>query len=279
MSMKFNKEGGQALLIVVLIMVVALTVGLSLGSRTIINIRTSSEEADSQRALAAAEAGIERALRVTSSATIGEPFVENKTTYSAKVEEVKGTTFLTNGGNLVVQDDGVDVWLVLHDADGKPNYSAPWAGGDLTIYWGDPSVEDCSNAAIEIAVISGTILPLDLKLKRFAFDPCSTSRRITNKFSPVGGGGPYSIEGKNFMYRIQNIDAEDGLVARVVPIYASTPIAVDGNGDDLPTQGFAIDSTGKSGSGDREVVRSLTFFKTFNQIATPHFMYGLFTPD
>lgn len=272
--MEVNKESGQALLIIVLIMVVALTVGLSLGSRTIINIRTSSEEADSQKALAAAEAGIERALRVTSSATVGEQFIENKTIYSAKVEEVKGTTFLANGGNLVVQDDGVDVWLVSHDADGKPNYSAPWTGDKLTIYWGDPSVDDCSNAALEVAVISGPIAsPV---LTREAFDPC-VSRKNENRFNPPDKE-LFTIAGKGFFYKRTIGNISSGLVARVVPIYASTAIAIDGNGVSLPTQGFAIDSTGISGSGDRQVQRSLTFFRTFDQVVTAHFMYGLFTP-
>lgn len=276
--MKFNKEGGQALLIIVLIMVVALTVGLSLGSRTIINIRTASEEADSQKALAAAEAGIERAVQINEDKIINDQkFSENITSYNIEVKEAKGTTFLANGGNLVVQDDGVDVWLVSH-SDGKANYSNPWTGDKLTIYWGDPSVEDCSNAAIEIAVISRIILSLDLELKRFVFDPCG-SRREKNKFDNPGGGGPYTVSDKQFKYEAKNIDVKNGLVARVVPIYASTPIAVDGNGGDLPTQGFAIDSTGISGSGDRQVQRSLTFFRTFDQVATPHFMYGLFTPE
>lgn len=277
--MKFNKEGGQALLIIVLIMVVALTVGLSLGSRTIINIRTASEEADSQKALAAAEAGIERALQINEGKIINDQrFIENITSYKIEVKETKGTTFLANGGNLVVQDDGVDVWLVSHDADGKADYANPWTVDKLTIYWGDPSLDHCSNAAIEVAVISGIILPLDLKLKRFTFDPCAP-RRGANRFDNPGGGGPYTKDDKQFKYEAKDIDVEDGLVARVVPIYASTPIAVDGNEVALPTQGFAIESTGRSGSGGRETVRSLTFFRTFDQVATAHFMYGLFTPN
>ena len=59
---RFEKQKGQVLLIVVLVMIVALTVGLSLISRSITNLRTSTEEAESQKALAAAEAGIEQAL-------------------------------------------------------------------------------------------------------------------------------------------------------------------------------------------------------------------------
>lgn len=276
--MKINKQKGQALLVVVLVMVVALTVGLSLTARSIIDIRTSTEEADSLKALAAAEAGIEQALQTTDTAPIAGPFTESNTTYSTTITEVKGTSaFLTNGGNLVLQDDGVDIWLVPHNPDGTPDYSSTSWTGDINIYWGDPSLADCDNAAIEVAVISGTKeLP---SLDRYVYDPCA-SRRKDNNFSTVGGGGPYSIEGKNLLYKekIGQGLISSGLIARVVPIYANALIAVDGDGSALPNQGFSIDATGIAGAGDRQVKHSLNFFRTFNQVPTTYFMYGLFSP-
>src|SRR5690242_8662448 len=57
-------EAGQALLIVVLVMVIALTVGLSLASRSITNLRNSTDEANSQAAFSAAEAGVEQAVKL-----------------------------------------------------------------------------------------------------------------------------------------------------------------------------------------------------------------------
>lgn len=274
--MKFNKESGQALLVVVLVMVVALTVGLSLVSRSIVNIRTSTEEADAQEALAAAEAGIEQAIQTNTTIPL-TTFIENNTTYNANVTEAKGAdAFLANGGNLVIKDDGIDVWLISHNPDGTPNYAtSPW-NGNLDIYWGDPSLSDCDNAAMEVAVISkNSTPPPDFQLKRYAYDPC-TSRRGDNKFSPPTG--PVNIiEGKTFPYTVRINNVSSGLVVRVVPIYASTAVAVDGS-IELPTQGFAIDSTGTSGAGDRQVLRSITYFKTYDQLATPYFMYGLFSP-
>lgn len=43
-------------------MVIALTIGLSIAARSIINLQTTTEEEISQRAFSAAEAGIERAI-------------------------------------------------------------------------------------------------------------------------------------------------------------------------------------------------------------------------
>lgn len=277
--MIINKQEGQALLVVVLVMIVALTVGLSLTSRSIINLRTSSEEADSQRALAAAEAGIERSIQTNTS--LSSLFSENNTTYSTVVTEAKGPgTFFVNGGNLILQDDGADIWLVPHidNADGSstPNYTSPWAGTSIDIYWGTAS-NDCDNAAIEVSVIlyDSNLTP-PYKLKRYAYDPCAL-RNISNNFKDTISLGPYLVEDKNLKYKA-SITIASGLVARVVPIYASTLLAIKGNGAGLPTQGFTNDATGTSGSGERQVVRRILYFKTYDQLATQYFNYGLFSP-
>lgn len=272
-------EGGQALLIVVLIMVVALTVGLSLAGRSIVNIRTSTEEADSQKALVAAEAGIEQALQINNSTSINATLSENNSSYVTTIKEVKGNNpFLTNGGNIVSQDDGVDIWLVDHDADGKPNLSSFWTGTTLNIYWGDQSLTDCNNAAIEVSLISkNPNPPPDFTLKRNAFDPCG-KRKTNNKFNDTVSSGAFSVEGKQLHYKATISGISSGLVARAVPIYASTEIAVDGNGIDLPTQGYSIASTGTSGAGDRQVAKSIDYFRAYTQLAAPYFTYGLFSP-
>ena len=57
------------LLVVVLTMIVALTVGLSLASRTITNMKISKQNEESQRAFQAAEAGIELAKESTQHST------------------------------------------------------------------------------------------------------------------------------------------------------------------------------------------------------------------
>jgi len=56
---------GQAVLIVLLIMVVALTVGISISTRSTKDIRQSTRTEESQRAFSAAEAGLEAALVAT----------------------------------------------------------------------------------------------------------------------------------------------------------------------------------------------------------------------
>lgn len=59
------KQSGQVVIILLLVMVVALALGLSMIGRSTSEISTSTRTEDSSRAFSAAEAGIERALKVT----------------------------------------------------------------------------------------------------------------------------------------------------------------------------------------------------------------------
>src|SRR3989339_1593452 len=128
----WERQKGQVLLIVVLVMIVALTVGLSLISRSITNLRTSTQEAESQKALAAAEAGVEQALEkadtdttpFTGSFESGSVYIQ----YSTDIEPIKGTEFLINGGNLISQDDGGDVWLSDYSENESEIFANPKSG-------------------------------------------------------------------------------------------------------------------------------------------------------
>lgn len=58
-----HRRSGQTALIVLLVMVVVLTIGLSLVSHSITEVSISKDDEESMRAFSAAEAGIERALQ------------------------------------------------------------------------------------------------------------------------------------------------------------------------------------------------------------------------
>ncbi|MBI2327018.1 hypothetical protein HYU92_01755 [Candidatus Curtissbacteria bacterium] len=61
--MKLKERSGQVLILVLLVVVVALAVGLSVASRNITNLRTSTQTEQSQRAFTAAEGGVEDVLQ------------------------------------------------------------------------------------------------------------------------------------------------------------------------------------------------------------------------
>lgn len=262
-----NSQKGQALLIVVLVMVVALTVGLSVVSKSITNLRTSEEEANSQRALAAAEAGIEQSIK--NNAPIAQGSFDNSTTYSTSIAQVLGTSFLVNGGNPVSQDAGTDIWLSDYSENQSNIYNNPWSG-TLTINWGTSS-NACSEAAMEAVLVTGS--KLSPQVKRYTFDPCS-ARTSANRFTFV----PITqsvISGKTFYYQasISIPSFAPGLIGKLVPLYNNSPIGVTGSVA-LPLQGSTITSVGKSGGTERKV----NVFQGYPEIPSEYFLYNLLAP-
>ena len=278
-----NKDSGQVLLTVVLVMIVALTVGLSLASRSIVEVRTSSEDADSQRALAAAEAGIEQALNeyVPFSGDFSQiPGLA----YDVDITAVGGNELLLNNGNLVEKGDGVDIWFVAHldpDNDGffEPDFgTASWDENDtLDIYWGT-SGTSCENAALEAIVIVGTLA--SPSLKRYALDPCDARRSSNNFINP--DTGTFSILGETLhhKYRVGTpgwiAPGSTVLYAKVIPIYTNAIMGVDASRA-LPTQGYSITSTGELTIVE-SVKRSINVFRQYGQLPIEYVNYGLFSP-
>lgn len=256
-----NSHRGQVLLIVVLTMVVALTVGLSIASRTITNLKFSKQSEESQRAFSAAEAGIEQALKAAGTqTTLNSTLQENNSKYSTTVTIQQGTTFLLNGGSSVEQDGGIDVWLSTY-----PSYASP-VTGNVTIYWNTSNQNTCNKSsatqsALEVVLLSGTTnSPL---FSRYVYDPCT---RIPNT-GTVGGQG--TVGDINFTHSAV-VPVADGLIMKVIPIYNSTKIGISSSVA-LPSQGSLISSVGTSGDTARKVV----YFSSYPQIPLELFPYSL----
>lgn len=266
----FSSQKGQAILIVVLVMVVSLTIGLSIASRSVTNLKTSTEEENSQRAFSAAEAGVEKALQTGVNILSPESLGNNASIKNVTIQSVSGTEFLLGGGNPFPQDDGADIWLSTY-----PDYSAPRWSGNLTIYWGfqNETQASCSPnsttnvmAALEVILITGTKeSPI---ATRFAFDPC-TLRQGFNHFSAPTIGST-TVSGKIFPYSA-TIAVTDGIIARVIPLYANTPIGARGS-IALFSQGSKIESVGTSGSTERKI----QVYQAYPKVPTEFFQYILF---
>jgi hypothetical protein len=269
---RFKSQSGQALLIVVLVMVIALTIGLAVVSKSIIGMRMSTEQSESQKALAAAEAGIEQALKASANINLTEGNFSNNSTFKYSANQVKGPSFELNGGNLIVKDEGFDLWLSDYSTDPAKSYLNPWSG-TLSIRWGD-STGACNNAALEIIVLSipapSASIPSPTKndavMTRYAADPCTPDRTTYNHFTPIGPSG------NNYAVTLNPI--VNGLLVRIIPLYRSTSISVDGGANALPSQGFIIESTGYV----NETARKVTVFRGYPRIPSELFSYSLFTP-
>ena len=257
--MRINNSRGQMLLVVVLTMIVALTVGLSVVSRTVTNLRISRQNEESQRAFQAAEAGIEQALQSQSASFTLE--FSNNAKYTTTATDLSGSSFLLNGGDSVDQDSGIDIWISTY-----PDFSNP-ISGNVTIYWSTTN-QSCAQttganvvAALEVVTLTGTVT--NPTFNKYVYDPCS---RIPNALSNGSGG---TVDGLAFNYAA-TIPITGGIIAKAIPIYNSTKMAITSTVS-LPVQGKSIESVGESG----DTVRRVKYFSSHPQVPLEIFPYSI----
>lgn len=261
-----KNQSGQALLLVLLSMAVALTLVLSVLSRTISDVKISSQGENSLRAFSAAEAGVEQALVVgsdTGSVDIGDA------KFSAKVSDFAEGEAAFVFPNSFVSGEPAVVWFVSHDANGNLSCSgagnACFNGSKIKLCWGDET------AGGVIPAIEGTIFyttsPGDystVKIARVAYDKEASSRN-NNFDQPASGnctiGGVILSYKKEFDFSslgIAGFGTQNVLQFMVLKLlYSNTahPIGVDvaGSGSLLPAQGQLVESSGTSGDANRSI--------------------------
>jgi len=152
---------GQALLIILLVMAVVLTVVLSVLSRSVTDISITELDEDALRAFSAAEAGIERAFIVGTTADT----LPNLAQFSANVSDfAEGVTEVVHPID-IFSGETVTFWFVAHDpaddgnlicdsAGGKPCFTV----GTMNVCWGDQGTAagEATTPAIEISVFYDT---------------------------------------------------------------------------------------------------------------------------
>jgi len=232
-----TSQKGQALIILLLIMVVGLTVGLSIATRTITDLRISTQSEESQKAFSAAEAGIEDALRrdLTSfTGTSAEVSPGSGVTYTTTVTPQGNTSqFVTE--QPVAQDDVVQVNLDGTNAD------------SVNVYWAD---ENDPASSLEITyVYQGES---NIELRKYAYNAYGTSHADNN--FPTSTPGIFN--GKTYKGHQQIYLADvTPKILRFRPFYGQASIAVvaQPSGSTLPLQSYKITSTGTTGQITREI--------------------------
>lgn len=271
-----QSQKGQVLLLVVLASVIALTVGLAAVSRSITSTRISTEESNSQKALSAAEAGVEEQINRALSGGIAlgdeqliNQNIGNNASFISEAEPVEpgaNIPFEVNNGDTIPQDEGADIWLSDYRDFSSPTRT------QLTIYWvsGNCSASATNpEAAIEVAIIYGNAA--NPSMNRYTADRCSRG----NSF-PLANAANLNRPGfKNTYNRSMSIPLlpSAGFIARVIPLYGSTSIAAVSSAP-LPVQGYIIESTGESGTTRRK----LQVYQGFPKLPIEFFPYNLFLP-
>ncbi len=278
-------QGGQILLIVVLTMIVALTVGLSIAARIVTELKLSKQNEESQRAFQAAESGIQQTLE--RQVDIAPRILENKASFSTTYEADLGPAIVMNNGQAVDQASGADVWLSDYSTESNLQFNNPMGSGGpvaITLYWGSPSQTSCNTGdgdkiapAIEVVVLSGSVANPIIQRSVYEATGCNlVPARITTATPgtvPVAADKP-KVDGPQFQYKaplkFNNIDLSNGLIMKVIPIFNSSIVGFSAN-TPFPKQGSVITSTGASG----DTVRKVVYYQSFPQMPLEVFPYSL----
>jgi len=176
---KFQK--GQAVLVVLLVMSVLLTLGLSAVSRSVTDIKISQQTQESARAFWTAQAGLEKALLAQGTAG-GEI---DGVTYEVTKTQLGGSADFVFSEGVGVGENFV-YWLVDHDSDGNIGTNF-YSRDKLTVYWGNywgNSADSPAPALVATLIYKDT--GGNFRSRKFAFDP-SVRSPATNFSSPDSG--------------------------------------------------------------------------------------------
>jgi len=229
-----QRSSGQAVLLVLVVVAVALTFGLSTIARTTTETKISYQEQEATRAFNAAEAGIEEALRnVVSIAGSGlqtlAGFEDIDVSYQVEAVSSLESSYAEN--------ETAQVNLVGA------------GGGTITLEWVKQADENENPGCVGEAQTPASLLVTIVKgagggyaVRRQAFNACGA---LDNGMELAGDSGDASYLKKAEI----NLAADDELM-RIRPIYNQTSIRV--TKDDLPEQYYRIVSTAEVKLGESE---------------------------
>jgi len=290
MRKSFHQKG-QVIIILLLVMVVSLAVALSIVGRSINEISTSKKTEDSSRAFSAAEAGIEKVLKLATPPGVAVPVnFPNLATASAEFYKLPvGNNALEHPP--IGKPSFAQFWFADPDKDNDPLDGVPdafygFASGGVkplntfNIYFGIPQAytDAADKPAIEIDSIvwnTATATPR-FESRRSWIETEEPTARGTNftKCTSVDSSGDSNrvltnnntIESEfyckhtiSYASASENIATSSGVylvMARVRILYSSLnhPVAVKptGNANDvLPPQANIYKSTGEAGEAQR----------------------------
>lgn len=235
---KTAHNSGQALLIILLVMAVALTIGLSVIARSITDIAISHKEEEAARAFSAAEAGVEQALLLASCPSTPPCDVTPPTVSTGTITALRLDTIVSGDKKSFVHPqslaagESASIWLVPHNTSGDDliknsngdlifcdSNNHCFTGNQLQFCWGKAGTESDTGKiatwpALEVMVIRKTASGADLyKIGRGTYDPNST-RRDTNKFS-APDSGTCTVSGQGFAFtKTVNLSSDLGVTQR-----------------------------------------------------------------
>ncbi len=283
---KKNRKQGQALLLMIMLLATVITIVLTIAFKASTQTQVTKLEQESQKGLAAAEAGIEQAL---STRQVGGSIpIQN-------IPDFTGTATISTGNNadplypnqfispLLQRDQQFTFYLAAYDPTSSS--ADPFGPGldypsGLTVYYSSEN-GSCNNIALEITILGGPAS--NITATRYIADisnPQLLGRRPTNEGN-IGSTcfGPSCVleNSTTFACRTSAIPIRSADNARVMIIrtlFGNTRIGFALLSGALQNQGKIITSDVQStaGSGIRKRV---VLFQSFPQIPADFFVTQL----
>lgn len=251
---KTKKQKGQVLLLVIMLISTALTVILASSFQSITETQTTKLEEESQKALAAAEAGIEAALKKGTIADIGSLSGLSRFSGSATIQTTQSKNFITP---LLQKDEQYTLYLSTpQGAPNNPDFSNltnPYFSGNLTVCF--------NNVALEITMINS-----NNTINRYAINPAGQTI-ITNGLDANNGSTNCPDTSFTNNYTLNSINLTKLLIVRVIG-NNSTKIGFKGSAN-IPLQGKTVVSQATSPGG---VTKKVTLFQSYPQIPAEFFV-------
>jgi len=244
---------GQILLITVMLLATLMTVVLSVSFQSITETQVSKLEEENQKALAAAEAALEAALKQgAGTVIIGEGALSSLTDFtgSASVETATSNQFTTSS---IIKDGSYTFYLENYDPVTKTFSGESLDTEDITV---------CFQSGTTIPALEITLVK-DSGVKKYVIDPDS---RISN----ASTGSSICTPNTNFNYSYSisgsNISTDSKLM-EVRVLYAPTKLFIS-RSSDMPLQGKTVVSEASTATG---VSKKITLFQSYPQIPSEFF--------
>jgi hypothetical protein len=222
--MHLHPQRGQVGIILLLIVVVISTLGISVVSRTTTDVNLSKSAEEANKALDAAESGVEQAL------SNPEVFQDsNLFTGSLTPAENINVDYTVDKLRILdaVVDEGYSAGV---DVTGAP------VGGTLKIQWARETACSANPASLVVTIYSASTSP---PFRRFFEGACThTPDDGFTLVSTAGSGGYF----RTVSIALQTTDT----LVRIRPVYNDTALQVSGGGWNLPVQLYKVKSTAQN---------------------------------
>lgn len=262
-------KSGQVLILVLLTVIVVLTIGLSVASRNITNLRTTTQTEQSQRAFTAAEGGVEDVLSAIDTPSFAATYTDAETddgdTQSVQVGDLNASV---NVRASATYDGAVSLGDVLQvDLNGVGNNQK------IQIEWGLNNTEEVDDtgkvASLEITQIFNT----SDQIRKY-FDSGRSGETHEGGFSTSDGACLNPSTDFNKCVVVTTPPSGVPKILRLKPFWANTTVRVYGSGFNLPVQIYDIISTAQSEIG---VTRSVQVTRSALPRLPAVFDYVLFS--